>query len=98
MAKQRKRGFGGVVGEHSQQFARGLRKLEQSLNAAESYARNGDCYAMMDEAAQAFEIRGQLNAHRDSASAPSREYHARTWVALGTRLNFLRQSMKKCVG
>ena len=79
-------------------FARGLRTLEKSLDAAESYGRNGDCHAMMDEAARAFEIRGEVNMHRDSAPASVRGFHAREWVGLGTRLNFLRQAMKRCIG
>jgi hypothetical protein len=51
----------------------------------------------MDEAARAFQIRGELDAHRESTSADARGRHARTWVAAGTRLNFLRQSLKRCV-
>ena len=92
------RGFGSVEETHVREFGRGLKRLEQSLDAAESYGRNGDCHAMMDEAARAFEIRGALNTHRDAAPMRVREYHAREWVASGTRLNFLRQAMKRCIG
>jgi len=92
------RGFGSVESTHAREFSRGLKRLEHSLTAAESYGRNGDCYAMMDEAVVAFKIRGELNAHRDAAPMRVREFHARDWVASGTRLNFLRQAMKRCVG
>jgi hypothetical protein len=39
-----------------------------------------------------------MNVHRDSARMSVRGIHARQWVAQGTRLNFLRQAMKRCVG
>jgi len=97
VTKIRSSGFGSSDARHGGEFARGLQALGESLDAAESYARNGDCYAMMDEAARAFELRGTVNTHRDAASARERGTFARNWVALGTRLNFLRQSMKRCV-
>jgi len=91
-------GFGATEMMHDREFARRFRDLDESLDAAESYGRNGDCHAMMDEAARAFDLRGQMNVHRDSARMSVRGIHARQWVAQGTRLNFLRQAMKRCVG
>lgn len=94
---KRRSGFGAIESKHDREFVRGLKSLQESLDTAESLARNGDCYALMDEAARAFQIRGELDAHRESTSADARGRHARTWVAAGTRLNFLRQSLKRCV-
>lgn len=97
--KQSKRrgGFGSYAAKHERDFVSGLKALQKSLDSAESYARNGDCYALVDEAERAFKLQGSLNVDRDSASVDVRGRHARSWVALGTRLNFLRQSLKHCV-
>jgi hypothetical protein len=90
---KRRGGFGAYDAKHERDFVSGLKALQKSLDSAESYARNGDCYALVDEAERAFKLQGSL----DPASVDVRGRHARSWVALGTRLNFLRQSLKRCV-
>lgn len=92
-----KKGFGAATLTHRREFRHKLAELARSLHQAEGYHRNGLCYPLMEEAATAFRIAGEVEEHRKYVSAGDRKATSPEWIKLGTRLNFLRQHMKSCI-
>ena len=92
-----KHGFGSSSAGHVVEFGRALRDLAESLQTAEGLHRNGMCHALMDEAARAFRLEGEMEEHRKYVSKAVREKHVPERIRLGAKLNFLRQHMKSCI-
>jgi hypothetical protein len=70
-----------------------------SATSAERAFRNGDCYAGIESAVSAFQEYGEARGHRDALPSSNfdKGVRGKRWIVLGTRLNFLRQAMKRCV-
>jgi hypothetical protein len=92
------RGFSGSGPEHGRHYNEFLDRTNRFLDSAERVLRGGDCRAGIEAATSAFESYGEAHAHRVWLKPRNRRFSDDEWIRTGTRLNFLRQALKRCVG
>lgn len=67
---RRQRGLGASPEQHADAALRSLMLMNQSLNTAVRYVNRGQCAAAAVELREAFEAKGQVDTHFDSAATP----------------------------